>query len=105
LTRYKWLLELNEESSVLEGSCGEDGNRASEVVVGQVPGHQPTASQVTDSAHKIEQETKRNKGKIFRAYRKESWGILASDAGNAPDKLLLFSLLRQKRRQHKWKHI
>lgn len=30
-----------------------------------------------------------------RTYRKESCGILASDAGNGPDKLLLFSLLRR----------
>jgi hypothetical protein len=34
-----------------------------------------------------------------RTYRKESCGILASDAGNGPDKLLLFSLLQQEHTQ------
>jgi hypothetical protein len=51
-----------------------------------------------DSARKkSNKKTKRNKDRIvelsLRAYRKESCGILASDAGNAPDRLLLLSLL------------
>jgi len=37
--------------------------------------------------------------RALRTYRKESCGILASDAGNGPDKLLLFSLLRQEQKQ------
>lgn len=85
--------------SILEGSCGEDGNRAGEVVVGQVPGDTTKSSHEFNSTE-LTEGTKANGGvasacRAVCAYRKESCGILASDAGNGPDKLLLFSLLRQ----------
>jgi hypothetical protein len=42
-------------------------------------------------------KTARREADTGGTHRKVSCGILASDAGNGPDKLLLFSRLRQER--------
>jgi len=74
---------------ILESPCWEFRNRATEIVVRQVPEFQKNLN----FRQKKTKHFSRWKDKSVYTHKKERWGIWDKEAGKGPDKELLLSLL------------